>query len=509
MKKMIVVALMGVFLLSGIQAVGLPTNGGTLTSNNTENRDFTHTVFTEFGSTTSCSHCPYVHMALKNIYYGGWYPFYYISLALGHNTHADARADEYNLYYIPDTFFDGGYKVYCGSVNDNIQQTMDQFNTSITQCGNRVVPDIETILTVNWLGNATMNIQVSVQNKDPAEYDGHIRVYVTEVESSMGWKDAQNHPYTFAFLDYAFNETISIDPSGTWSDAITWDGHNYDDGHSHNFGNIQYGNIMVIAAVFNATGHTAYSDDPVSFLHPFTAYNVDDATGFLIGGTGPYPPSNPDPKNGATAVDISKILSWTGGGSPGTTISYDVYFGPTNPPAMVVHNQSATTYNPGIMTYETTYYWKIVAWDQDHNTMAGPTWHFTTFNNPNKPPNLPTITGPAKGKPNTIYRFTVTATDPDVNDTMLEGFIDWGDNTTTNWIGPYHASEPFSVTHSWDTQDTFAVKVKIRDQHGAESGWATLDIKIPTDYGMTHPFLQWLFDHFPNAFPLLRHLLSA
>jgi hypothetical protein len=298
MKNIIVIYIAGLFVLSAFGAAALQSEVKNKNSNSQGERDFTHAVFAEFGSTSTCPHCPYVHMALKNIYYGGWYPFYYTSLALHHNTHADARAAEYNLYYVPDTFFDGGYKVYCGSVNDNTQQTMSQFNTSITQCGNRAVPNIETTLNVNWLGNATMDIQVSVQNNDPTQYNGRIRVYATEIESTMGWKDAQNHPYTFAFLDYAFNEVISINPSDTWSDSITWDGHNYNDGYGHNFGNIQYGNVMVIAAVFNATGYTAYSDAPYSYLHPFTAYYVDDATATIPQSNGA--PNKPAPPIGPT-----------------------------------------------------------------------------------------------------------------------------------------------------------------------------------------------------------------
>lgn len=504
MKKILLATVIGaILLLSGIQAVALQSNEKT---NDQGTRSFTHAVFSEFFSTTSCPHCPYVHIALKNIYYGGWYPFYYTSMCYGHNAHAEARAAEYSLYYVPDTFFDGGYKVYCGSVNDNTQQTMSQFNASINQCGIRTVPDIETTLSVNWLGNATMDIQASVQNNGAAPYNGRIRVYVTEVVSSMNWRDAQNNLYTFPFLDYAFNEPISIGSSSTWSDEMTWDGHNYNDGYGHNFGSIQYGNIMVIAAVFNATSHVAYSDDPISYQYPFNAYYIDDATGFLVGGNGPNPPSKPDPANGAIGVDIHKQLSWTGGGSPGSTITYDVYFGTTNPPSIVAHNQSSTTYNPGTMNYLTTYYWKVVAWDQDGHTAQGPVWHFTTLQNPNTPPNPPTITGPPKGKPTTVYKFDITATDPDSDPVYV--LFDWGDNTTTDWVGPHNSGQTFSVTHSWSVKGTYAVKAKAKDDHGAESDWSTFQIKMPATYGITNPFLHWLFEHFSNAFPLLRYLLG-
>lgn len=307
MKKLIPICIVGILFFTAFGAA-TPRNDVHISNvNDGGMRDFTHTVFVEYGSTTSCPHCPYVHNALKNIYYGGWSPFYYTSLTLGHNTHATARGAEYNLHYVPDTFFDGGYQVYCGSVNDNTQQTMSQFNSSITQCGNRAVPDLETTLNVIWLGDATMDIQVSVQNKDTAQYNGQIRVYVTEIQSTMGWLQYSGEPYTFAFLDYAFNEVISIEPSDTWSDSIIWDGHDYNDGYGHDFGTIQNGNIMVIASVFNSEGYTAYSDAPYSYNYPFTAYYVDDAIGATPQtSTAPNAPAPPTgPTNGIINVDYT------------------------------------------------------------------------------------------------------------------------------------------------------------------------------------------------------------
>jgi hypothetical protein len=152
------------------------------------------------------------------------------------------------------------------------------------------------------------------------------------------------------------------------------------------------------------------------------------------------------------------------------------------------------------------YYWKIVAWDQTGNFKEGPIWHFTTLNTPNNAPNTPTISGPDSGKPGSTYKYTITATDPDLD--MIYGYIDWGDDTTTDWVGPYDSGEAFSVTHVWTEKGTYTVKVKVKDEHGAESGWATLDVTMPTSFGITTPFLTWLFEVFPHAFPLLRHLLG-
>lgn len=96
----------------------------------------------------------------------------------------------------------------------------------------------------------------------------------------------------------------------------------------------------------------------------------------------PYTPSNPSPIDGATDVNIFSELSWDGG-DPDVydTVTYDVYFGTTNPPPQVINNQTETTYNP-IMDYKTQYYWKIVAWDNHNAKAEGPIWSFTTEKEP-------------------------------------------------------------------------------------------------------------------------------
>ncbi len=93
----------------------------------------------------------------------------------------------------------------------------------------------------------------------------------------------------------------------------------------------------------------------------------------------PNTPSVPHPSDEAYDMPISIDLSWTGGDSdPQDPVVYDIYFGTTNPPAKIVSNQSGATYDPGTLNYNTTYYWKIVAWDAQDVSAQGPIWSFTT-----------------------------------------------------------------------------------------------------------------------------------
>jgi len=96
----------------------------------------------------------------------------------------------------------------------------------------------------------------------------------------------------------------------------------------------------------------------------------------------PYAPGTPSPPDNATGVDITTNLSWAGGDPDGDSVTYDVYFGTASSPPKAVSNQSITSYDPGTMSYSTTYYWKIIAWDSHGATTPGLVWHFTTVNNP-------------------------------------------------------------------------------------------------------------------------------
>jgi hypothetical protein len=135
--------------------------------------------------------------------------------------------------------------------------------------------DIDIALTASWLGGTNILVDVSVINNEASTYDGRIRVYVTEIQSSMGWTDTWGYPYTFPLLDFAFNEDISISAGGTWTGSTNWIG------NDHGYSGITEDNLMIIAAVFNDEWHQGYAYPPDE--NPFDAYYVDETAGFRIG----------------------------------------------------------------------------------------------------------------------------------------------------------------------------------------------------------------------------------
>ena len=112
-------------------------------------------------------------------------------------------------------------------------------------------------------------------------------------------------------------------------------------------------------------------------------YNLAAVDVLLIKLTGtnspPYIPKYPVPESGSINNDINSDIRWTGGDPDGDTVVYDIYFGTDNNPPLIVEDYDETVYDPGILEYNTSYYWKIVAKDIYNAISEGPIWVFKTI----------------------------------------------------------------------------------------------------------------------------------
>jgi len=413
MRKILPIMVIGILILSGFGAVAINNDNEKLEfdiieERNVENRgiEYSHTILGEFGTATWCPYCVYADAALGNIYGGQWHPFYYVSLVCDVNTNAYQRAiSELGLTGYPTVYFDGGYKSNVGASNEESAQAA--YNSSIEDCAEREVADVDIDLDVTWNGNAEMYIEVKIDNNEGSSYSGHLRVYVTELETSMGWLNNDGIPYRFPFLDYAFNEDISVSAGSTWTDSITWDGHDYDNGYGDDFSSITYGNIMIIGAVFD-------EDDDY----------VDDVTGYRVGDNDPpNTPNTPDPDDGDTDIETDVILGWKCKDPDLDVLSYDIYFGESINPPLVESDIVGRSYSPGSLDLETTYYWKIVAKDSMGGTKTGPVWEFTTRGN--DPPANPSDPDPYDGESDVYITTDVswTCSDPDGDDITYDVYF--------------------------------------------------------------------------------------
>jgi hypothetical protein len=95
----------------------------------------------------------------------------------------------------------------------------------------------------------------------------------------------------------------------------------------------------------------------------------------------PTEPSDPSPPDLATEQPVDTDLSWTASTDPdvGDTVTYDIYFGRSMTPPPVASDYTVTTYDPGALNYNATYFWKIVACDNRGGCKEGAVWRFSTI----------------------------------------------------------------------------------------------------------------------------------
>jgi hypothetical protein len=95
----------------------------------------------------------------------------------------------------------------------------------------------------------------------------------------------------------------------------------------------------------------------------------------------PTIPSNPSPSNGATEVFDCVSFSWTSTDPEGGNVNYNLYLGTTPSNMSLIATGPGTILSSYNLSFETTYYWKVVSFDdQNNHSDASPVWHFRTAN---------------------------------------------------------------------------------------------------------------------------------
>jgi outer membrane protein assembly factor BamB len=219
--------------------------------------------------------------------------------------------------------------------------------------------------------------------------------------------------------------------------------------------------------------------------------NATDSYGYLHAfGRGPVKVDTEGPYIGMPGVPLQFHCTVLGGIPPYT---YLWSFG---------DGDTSSLQNPThIYTQSRVYNVTLQATDSEGNSSSDSTTALISA------PPVPTITGPLQGKIKHAYDYTFVAIDPEGDDVYY--YILWGDGDGISWIGPYRSGEAIVKSHHWNTRATYAIQCKAKDVHGCESNWTTLLVTMPLSFDLPHfRFFEWLFERFPHAFPILRHLLG-
>jgi hypothetical protein len=479
MKKIILFFVVGSLIFGGLGASGLRLENESVTQQiHTESidgpRDYTHTVLVEYGSRKGCPSCPATNSAWKSIYASGNYDFEYVGLIYQQNPKASQRFYSFNPAYVPTSYWDGGEYVYVGT-NENT------FKNYLDASGSRSVPDLIGAVSAIWLGNAKIDISISVENDDNNDYSGTLRVYVVELVSR--WTDYNNQPYGHALLDFPWEQSIDIDSGDTFEDNKVWDG------GSVGYSDIDPENIQVILTVCDDEAHQSYSDPPSG--NPFNAYYVDETIATLL--TENDPPNQPTitgPTDGEPGIEYEYTIEMTDPEEDDLSVWIDWgdetqgWLGPypSGETLNIMHSWDINgVYEVRVKTRDQTL--QESEWSETIVVSVG-----------NLAPNKPTIDGPKTGLINSDIEIIFSATDPNSDD--LYYYIEWGDGTSEEWIGPHSSGAEVKLTHSWDEERSFGIKAKVKDTEDEESGWTTHVITIPRSKSI-NTFMPWLFQRFP------------
>ena len=125
----------------------------------------------------------------------------------------------------------------------------------------------------------------------------------------------------------------------------------------------------------------------------------------------------------------------------------------------------------------------------------------------NTPPEKPTIYGKNKADKSKRQTYDFTAIDSEGND--LYYYIDWGDGSFEEWIGPFKSGEIISVKHRFENSGITTIRAKTRDVFNDESSWSTFEVHLSKiKIAQNQPF-NIIFNLIKESFPCFLRILRS
>jgi hypothetical protein len=374
------------------------------------------------------------------------------------------------------------------------------------QGGNGAVNGTKTI-SLSGLAYSTM-YKVWVNATDPTGSGLYTRRWYT-----FTTRGSSNNPPVFGAPSPANGSTGNL-LSLCWSSSI-----NDPEGNAFSW-TIQCSNGQVNSSIGALNGTKSLILSGLAYSTSYKVWvNATDPAGsglytrrwftFTTKGNNPPMFGTPSPTNGSTGNLLS--LSWSIPISDFDGDSFNWVIQCSNGQSANANGASNGTKSLSLsgLTNLTTYKVWVNATDPYGSGLYTRKWYTFTTQQQNLPPNKPNQpSGNNSGKIKKMYTYTTSTTDP--NGDQVYYLWDWGDGNNSEWLGPYNSGVTISTTHNWTVKGSYSIKVKAKDIYGKESVWSDpLPIKMPYSFNkLILQFFEWVFQRFPHAFPLLRHLME-
>ena len=268
--------------------------------NTTDNRDILKYVFIEKGTGETCEYCVPVGKILHELYESEKFPLYYVSMVRENNNAESRLVNDYNIYFYPTVFIDGGYLITYGNKEKSVFQNL------INQALERQRPEIYVNVTSEWDKNSSeIDVSGFIENLDNDSYNGFLKLYLTE-KISTRYNDNEGNAYHFSFVEFILEEDLDIQVNES-----------YDFSKSYEYGALDPENLKIFAVVFNSDSTQKYSDPkeddgPGQNEHSFNAYYVDgvEAADVVEGGNTPPAVGINTPKQGRIHLFGNPIINY-------------------------------------------------------------------------------------------------------------------------------------------------------------------------------------------------------
>ena len=244
--------------------------------------DMTHVVFAEEFTATWCVYCPSAAENLMKVYEDvpnePYYHdhFFFVALITDVNDKADDRMGDYpDVTGYPTVVFDGNDEKVSGGQSDT-----SGYEQAIDTTGQRDDTDISLNIHMDHLGADKLDVTVGMTWNEDASlgnptFNGFVRAYI--VEKISRYDNYDGDPYHFGFLDYAFEQSVELNPHEELVLNTVWTGGDHQDSNGNDFSDIDYENINIFVAFFNDEStssdkyslQSAFAIPPVIEIEPF------------------------------------------------------------------------------------------------------------------------------------------------------------------------------------------------------------------------------------------------
>jgi uncharacterized protein (TIGR02145 family) len=256
--------------------------------------------------------------------------------------------------------------------------------------------------------------------------------------------------------------------------------------------NVLLDNKLKIGPIpLNIPAHTDYHNiDPVTFqlsnltkgthiltvvissqnnseVYDFWNFRINLANEFIDNGQPPNTPSLPNPGNRESGVRTATTLTWSCSDPDGDPLAYDVYFGTNeNPLNQIISNSASTSIPRSSLNQGVTYFWRVVARDNQGNSTTGPVWSFTIGTTP-------------------VVDFTYSPNPVIAGQTVQ--FTDRSSSNTTGWEWDFgdgsNTSNVQNPTHRFNSPGTYEVNLRASNVFG----WSVASTRITVNADVSVP----------------------